>query len=531
MRVKPRMLPLGVQSFEKLRQNGYVYVDKTKYIYDLVQSGTRFFLSRPRRFGKSLFVSALAAYWEGKRDLFKDLYIEGKEGIGENSWQSYPVFYFDFNSVDLQADHALEKVLDWHLEGWEKIYGLEKSEYTLAGRFKNLLLKAHEVTGLRCVVLVDEYDKPLMDVYGDWEKDKHYRDVLKGFFSVLKSFDKDLQFVFITGVTEFNKVSIFSDLNHLTDISLNDRFSGICGITEKEMIAGFKPEIRRLMTLNQMTREACLQKLKQTYDGYHFSGKGEAVFNPFSLLSAFWQESFGFYWFESGTPTFLVKRLRKLCYDVRQFSDKHLYATEKRISDYRAGEMNRDDEDLIPLFYQTGYLTIKAYQADRNRYSLGFPNEEVKYGFLDSLMPEYTPAVQTLSGKDIFSICEYIETGCLENVRDALTALYASISYTSQDQAYEHYFQIVIYLVFTLLNQYVCTEIHSALGRADCIVETEKYVYIFEFKLDKSADDALSQIEQQGYAKPYAADTRKLFRIGVNFDSSIRNISEWKVQT
>lgn len=519
-----RKLPIGVQGFEKLRREGYLYIDKTEYIYELAHSGSQYFLSRPRRFGKSLFLSTLRAYWEGKKELFEGLEIEKLEESNPEAWQPYPVFYFDFNGKNYQAETALENVLDEQLATWEKIYGGDSSR-SVEERFRNLLVAANKKYGKRCVVLVDEYDKPLLEVLHKEALEEHNKAVFKGFFGTLKSFDEYLQFVFFTGVTKFSKVSIFSDLNQLEDISMDADYAEICGITEAEMTKVFGPEICEMAKRQDMTEDECLAKLRETYDGYHFHYEGEGVYNPFSLLNALKKRSFDSYWFATGTPTFLVRRLHDIDFDIRKLADRTLEANEAMLSDYRA-----DNPDPLPLLYQTGYLTIVGYDRRGRVYTLAFPNDEVKYGFLESLLPEYTPDCRSGSGKDIFSLRRYVEKGDLEQVRETLAALFASIPYTQTKAPFEHYFQTVIYLVFTLLGQMVHCEAHSARGRADCVVETKDYVYIFEFKVDASADEALAQIEEKKYAAPYAADPRKRFKIGVNFSSETRNLMEWKVR-
>ena len=520
-----RKLPIGVQGFPSLRGDGFVYVDKTEYIYKLTQGSRQYFLFRPRRFGKSLLLSTMRAYFEGKKELFKGLAIERLVEGDEDAWKPYPVFYFDFNQANYQRKTALYEVLSAILREYEAVYGASEDGCPLEERFRNLIRRAVDRTGRRVVILVDEYDKPLLEVMKDSELEEHNRAVFKGFFSTLKSYDDYIRFVFITGVTKFSKVSIFSDLNQLDDISFDEEYAAICGLTEAEIRNDLVPEIRGLAGKLGMTEEACLGLLKKNYDGYHFTEDSEGIYNPFSLLCALKKGTLDYYWFETGTPAFLVRRLFKQRLDVRTFSGHALYATKKRLMDYRG-----DSVDLIPLLYQTGYLTITGVRKNgiNVRLALGFPNAEVKYGFLDSLMPEYSPAARTESGKDIQSITEYIENGETEKLASAFTALYASIPYTTKDVPFEHDFQTVIYLVFTLLGQYVHTEVHSAEGRADCIVETDAYVYVFEFKRDGTADEALAQIEEKGYAAPYAADSRKLIRVGVSFDSEKRILKDWK---
>ncbi len=518
-----RKLPIGIQSYEKIRSNNFVYVDKTEYIYKLVHSGIPYFLSRPRRFGKSLLVSTLKAYWEGRKELFKGLAIERLEAGNDDAWQAYPIFHFDFSREGYQNEGTLEEVLDAHLVEWEEVYDCGDTNKTLAIRFQNVIKKAVLNTGKSCVVLIDEYDKPLLDIFENKELVERNRDVFKGFFSCLKSFDEYLKFVFITGVTKFNKVSIFSDLNQLDDITFDNAYSGLCGITEKELTDYFMPEIGAMAASKNLSMEDCMARLRDSYDGYSFSFDLLGVYNPYSLLKSFGKKQFGSYWFETGTPTFLLKRVKNLNFDVKSFNDGNIFITEKNISDYRA-----DDENPIPLLYQTGYLSILGYDEVRECYRIGFPNDEVRYGFLENLMGEYAEGVGAGSGKDILSIDHAIESGDLEGFMTSLTALFASILYTSGEVVFEHYFQTVLYLLFTMLGQYVICELHQNTGRVDCVLETKKYVYIFEFKRDSSAEEALKQIEDMNYALPYAADKRTIYKVGINFDSEKKMPDEWK---
>ena len=518
MRTKEKF-PLGVQSFVSLRQGNFIYADKTKYIYDLAMSGTQYFLCRPRRFGKSLFLSTLKAYWEGRKELFTGLDIAKKE----TKWETYPVFHFDFNGQNYQSEGALEEVLDKHLRRWEKIYGDSGGRY-LGERFEDLLMAAKQRAGLPAVVLVDEYDKPLLEAAGNSALEEHNKAVCKGFFGTLKNCDEYLRFVLITGVTKFSQVSIFSDLNQLNDISLSPDYADVCGITETELTTVFSSAIRELAQSLDISEAECRAKLKKFYDGYHFAPKSQGVYNPFSLLKAFYDGKPGYYWFSTGTPSFLIRRLEKIHFDVKKFTDGQLYADLSDLSDYRA-----DNPDPVPLLYQTGYLTITDYNEAKERITLAFPNEEVKYSMLSSLLPVYNPQSVRGSGVDIFALDNCVEKGDTEGVRNILTALFATIPYTSAKAPFEHYFETVLYLVFTLLNKYIRCEVHTAQGRADAILETDKFVYIFEFKLDKTAAEALAQIEEKGYALPYVADKRTIYKIGVNFDSAKRSLSEWAV--
>ena len=518
-----RKLPIGIQDFEKIRKENFLYVDKTEYVYRLVQSGIPYFLSRPRRFGKSLFLSTLRYYFEGKKELFCGLKIEELERDNQDAWQEYPVFYIDFNKTNFKADSALEDVLDEHLREWESVYGNEDSGSPLPERFRHLIKKACEITGKRVVVLVDEYDKPLLEG-GITERIEHNKAVFKGFFSTLKSYDRYLKFVFLTGVTKFSKVSIFSDLNHLMDISLSADYAHICGISEKELKQYFMPEIEAMALEQELSAGECLGRLKKMYDGYRFHQKSEGIYNPFSLLNSLQEKEYGMYWFSTGTPTFLIDKLKESGFDAKRITEGKLYADANELTDYRY-----DNPNPVPLFYQTGYLTIKGYDKKYRSYRLDYPNDEVRYGFMESLAPMFLHNESSPNPLDIRAFGMDIEAGDTDSLRDRFSALFSRLPYPSDEKVIEQNFQNVIYIVFMLLGQFVVTEWHSAKGRADCVVETDDYVYIFEFKRDKSARDALQQIEDAGYAKPYAADGRTLLKIGVNFNSSERTIDDWEV--
>lgn len=520
-----RKLPVGIQSFSGLLKDQYIYIDKTEFIYKLRHNGKVYFLSRPRRFGKSLFLSTLKEYWSGNKELFKGLKIERLEKNNPSAWQEYPVLYFDFNGMNYQLPNALEETLDNHLHNWEIKYGIEKTDYALEIRFRNLLVGIYNKTGKRCVILVDEYDKSLLETVDNTELHEHSKALFRGFFGNLKSQDDYIQFVFITGVTKFSKVSIFSDLNQLEDISFREEYAEICGITEKEIRDNLMPEVESMASARAKTVSSCIQTLKKMYDGYHFSRDSVGIYNPFSLFCSLKNKSFDPFWFETGTPTILVRKLRKLNFDIRQFDEQNLQADIALLSDYQI-----ENPDPIPLLYQTGYLTIKGYTEYNEEvlYTLGYPNSEVKLAFVKSLMPEYIENCGSGSGKDIYSLNQHIRNGDLESIKNVFAALFASIPYTGNDAPFEHFFQTVIYIVFTLLGKYTHCEMHMFTGRIDCIVETDKFVYIFEFKRDSSADKALDQIVKMQYAKPYAADPRKTFLIGINFNSETRSLEEWK---
>ena len=519
--MKTRKMPIGIQDFTKLREDGFVYVDKTAIMYNLVQTSSPYFLSRPRRFGKSLLVTTLEAYFLGKKELFKGLAIENLE----KDWITYPVLKFSLAAGEFTKPDGLRDALRNTLEEFEKKYDLQNDETALPMRFKNALKNAVAKTGRKVVVLVDEYDNPLLkNINGNSEQGEENRALYKGFFSVLKDCDGYLRFVFFTGVTKFSKVSIFSDLNQLQDISMHPQYAEICGITQSELETTFAPEIDAMANENNLTHDECLAKLKRFYDGYKFSEKCENIYNPFSLINAFSSLKFGKFWFSTGTPTFLVKHLNEMGFNPKQFSDGSLYASEDEITDYRP-----DNPDIIPLLYQSGYLTIKEYDEEFDSFILSYPNEEVKYGFTQSLTPIYLNSEKPL---DVRNFGRDIKTANTDSLRDRFTALFANLPYPANpsDSVLERDFQNVVYLVFLLLGQFVKVEQHSAKGRADCIVETDEYVYIFEFKRDDTAENALSQIDEAGYAKPYEADTRKLIKIGAVFSSKERTLTEWLVK-
>ena len=510
--------PIGIQSFEKIRINGYVYIDKTEYIYKMVQEGSAYFLSRPRRFGKSLLVSTLEAYFKGKRELFEGLDIEKEE----REWKVYPVLHIDLNAETYSEPSDIKTVLERHLNAWEDKYGRDTREQTLSDRFYGIIHRAYQTTGSPVVVLVDEYDKPLLQSIHNEPLQQEYRAILKAFYGVLKSTDAYLKFVFLTGVTKFGQVSVFSDLNHLKDISQDARYGNLCGITPGELQENFPQELVEFAQKENTTVEYLCARMKNMYDGYRFNHTMQGVYNPFSLLNAMDAMEFRSYWFSTGTPTFLIELLKKSDYDLRRLESIEI--DESQFTSYRAG-----NTDPIPVIYQSGYLTIKGYDERFRIYKLGFPNDEVKYGFLNSLIPYYT----SLSGEEnTFHIRHFVselEEGDTEAFLQRMKVFFSSIPYELHESTEKHY-QAVFYLVFRLLGQFINAEVRSANGRADAVVKTEKFIYVFEFKLDGSAEDALKQIDDKGYMIPYTLDRKAIIKIGVNFDMSIRNIADWKIE-
>ena len=525
--------PIGIQEFDKIINGGYVYVDKTALIYRLVTEGSIYFLSRPRRFGKSLLVSTLEAYFKGKKDLFKGLAIDELE----KEWAEYPVFHIDFNGEDFTKPDVLEEVIEKFLSDQENIYGKNPNSRTTGDRFKDILKAAHEKTGRRAVVLIDEYDKPLLDVLDtgmtiDIEGNRllleeHHRNILKGFYSVFKAADKDLQFVLLTGVTKFSQVSVFSGFNQPADISLDGRYEALCGITTEELHTYFKEPIKTLAQKYKYTEEEMKAFLKKQYDGYHFGENLIDIYNPFSVLNAFSAQKVDDYWFRSGTPTYLVRLLNHSQENMNELTNR--YYTTQQFIDYKANV-----EMPLPMIYQSGYLTVKDCNLRRNTYLLDFPNDEVKNGFISVLANDYLKPRKDVNNwtQDVI---DALDEGNLEQFRKLLTSFLAEIPYSMRrkedERERERYFHYTFYLLMRMVSCYtVYTEKQQSEGRVDCIVETPEYIYIFEFKLDGTADEALQQIEDKGYARPYEADKRKLFKIGTVFSSETGTISEFKVE-
>ena len=511
-----RKLPIGIQTFEDIRRDNYLYVDKTAFVWRIANTGKPYFLSRPRRFGKSLLLSTFEAYFKGKKELFEGLAIEQME----KEWRQFPVLHLDLNAKKYETPEDLNAMLNQHLEKWESQYGDEKKDRSPEERFSYVISRASEQAGCGVVVLVDEYDKPLLQTLCNIPLMEEYRQTLKAFYGVLKSSDRYLRFVFLTGVTKFAQVSVFSDLNQLNDISMKPQYATICGITMQELTHTFAPEIQQLAEHNGLTQEEALQKMKISYDGYHFCEFAEGVFNPFSVLNLFDGYRFSNYWFQTGTPTFLVELLKKSEYDLRTLIDG-VEASASSFTEYRI-----DANNPIPLIYQSGYLTIKDYSSRFGNYLLEFPNDEVRYGFIDFLIPYYTSVVDDERGFYIGKFILELENGDYDSFLTLLQAFFADFPYELNDKSERHY-QVVFYLVFKLMGQFTDVEIRSARGRADAVVKTPAYIYIFEFKLNGTAEEALQQIDDKGYLIPYQADGRKLIKIGVEFSATERNISRW----
>ena len=523
--------PVGIQTFQDIINEGYVYVDKTDLIYSLVSEGKIYFLSRPRRFGKSLLISTLENYFLGRKELFKGLAIEKLE----TEWKEYPVFHLDFNGSDYTEARTFEKKINDYLLDWERVYNVNvnlDSDY--GTRFANVLKTAHKQTAAKCVVLIDEYDKPLLDVLGsglttevDGNRiplEQKMRNMMKAFYSTLKLADEDLQFVFLTGVTKFAKVSVFSGFNQPMDISMDPKYDTLCGITEDEIEKYFGESVQVMADKFGCDISEMCRRLRKRYDGYNFSEEMHSVHNPFSLLNAFAQKKLGNYWFSSGTPTYLINLLNRDDVNLDEIVGKYYDA-----SDFMDFKMDQDAP--LPMFYQSGYLTIKGYDARRELYLLDVPNQEVQKSFIPLLADDYFQT-KKLTGPWIVSISDDLEAGNLESFRQKLTSFFASIPYNLRTkQTSERYFHCAFYLIMRMVSTFhIYTEKCQSQGRVDCVIETEKFIYIFEFKLDGTAEEALKQIEEKGYAREYESDTRKIFKIGCSFSSETGTIGEWMVK-
>ena len=510
--------PIGIQNFESLREDGYVYVDKTERIYQLVTNGKYFFLSRPRRFGKSLLVSTLKAYFEGKRDLFEGLAMARLE----QEWKKHPVLLLDLNSGQYDSTEALREKLIHNLSCWENIWNLKAdASQSVSSRFENVIRAAHKQSGQKVVILVDEYDKPLLAAIDNPELQDRFRSILKAFYGNLKSCDEYIRFALLTGVTKFSHVSIFSDLNNLADISLDGRYADLCGITSEELRLCFAPGIQALADKEGVAFDEMMNQLRQMYDGYHFSEEmAKDIYNPFSVLNALSEQQLRNYWFSTGTPTFLIKLLREDDYPLREFSTGDV--TVKTLS----SKESIIDEPLA-LFYQTGYLTIKGYDREFGSYRLGFPNREVEESFLNFLLPRYVGGTENRSSFFIESFVRDLRKGDIDCFMERMKSFFADTPYELIKDLENHY-QNVMFTVCRLMGYYTVAEYCTSHGRIDMVVKTSDYVYVFEFKFGKTEEEALRQIDTKEYLLPFAAEGRHLIKVGVNFSRETRNIDGYR---
>ena len=515
--MEERYLPIGIQTFEKIRERNAVYIDKSDLIYRLANSCNCVFLSRPRRFGKSLLVSTLRSYFEGRRDLFEGLAISQLE----KAWVQYPVLHFSLSLKRITGIEGLGNLLDFLLDQWEQVYGrgnAKDCEYGL--RMANLILRANAQTGKKVVLLIDEYDAPILDTMHDENLKASVRQQLRNFYSPIKDLDSKLQFVFITGISKFSQLSIFSELNNLTTITMNSEYAAICGFTRDEIITQLAPEVENLAKAMNISVNTALLRIKRKYDGYHFCESSTDIYNPFSLLNCLLEKKLRNYWFSTGTPTHLTKLLSQ--YILRP----------EELEGFASSEMDfyvpiEHAETPIPVLYQSGYVTIKSYRSDI--YTLGFPNEEVRVSFLKGLAPYYTGKTATANNSFLIQLMISLNDGDIDRAMKLLRSFFSSIPYNAEKQDEDHY-KTIFYLIFTLASEYsVRTEQCSAAGRCDALIETEDTIYVFEFKLDGTAEEALRQIDDKGYAIQYEAGAKKIVKVGVNFENDRRTIERWVV--
>ena len=520
-----RFFPVGIQDFEKLRTKGAIYVDKTDLIFQLVQKDY-VFLSRPRRFGKSLLSSTMKYYFQGRKDLFQGLAIE----IMEQEWVKYPVLRLDLSTAKNQDLQGIRSELERQLRSYEVTYGCDEQNDSPGQRFAHLIHAAHKQAGKKTVVIIDEYDAPMLDVLHDDERMAEVRKMMQEFYAPLKACDADLRFVFITGITKFSQLSIFSVINNLTNVCMSPEFSAICGITEEELHTVFEEDIAMLAKEYECTPEEMRRQLKERYDGYHFSGKSADIYNPFSILKAFAQKEIKDYWFESGTPTYLINQMRHFHMDI--LSLDNVSATAADFDQPTEGMTN-----ALPLLYQSGYLTIKNYNRALGQYTLGIPNNEVRVGLTANLLPLYTYPNTYRSSSFAMQFHEAIYYENLEKAMVALRAYLAGIPYPEGGKEIledmekcEYYYETIFYLIFSFMNRHIQTQVKTCRGRADMVMYTAKAIYVFELKMNKPAQEALDQIDEKGYMVPFTADGRKLVKCGISFSTKTRTIEEWMIK-
>lgn len=513
--------PIGIQTFSEIITKNYLYIDKTEYVYNMTHFGKKYiFLGRPRRFGKSLLVSTLKSYFEGKQELFKGLAIEKLE----KEWVEYPVLHFSMAGGKHQTEEELKLYLGYQLEDQEKKFGIKNHRDGANNRLTDLIQIAYQQTGKQVVVLIDEYDAPLLDVAHEDGNLKKLRNIMRNFYSPLKDCDPYLRFVFLTGITKFSQLSIFSELNNITNISMEDDYAGICGITKEELLSQMSGNIEDLSKKRRMSKEEVLEKLKENYDGYHFSAFSPDVFNPFSLLNCFSTGKFGAYWFTSGTPTYLINMMRK--FKVVPASLGKMYAKSSAFD-----APTEDMTAITPLLYQSGYLTIKDYDELADLYTLDLPNKEIKVGLFESLLPNYLEGMFAQNGDvAIAQMSVLIRQDDMDGALRLLQTFLGTVPYCNVTN-YEGHYQQMLFIIFSLLTGYVVdVEVHTPNGRVDIVMLTETRLYIIELKLNKDAQTALRQINLKNYAQRFALCGKPITKVGINFDSTKGNIEDWEIE-
>ncbi len=512
-----KLYPLGIQTFERIRKEDKVYIDKTEYVYHMTHtSGTYFFLARPRRFGKSLLVSTLQSYFEGKKDLFKGLAIERLE----QEWTEYPVLHFDMSGGKHMEKEQLERYLGFILENEERKWGIDHPQVDANNRLTELINTAYEKSGRQVVVLIDEYDAPLLDVAHDKDNLTALRNVMRNFYSPLKYREPVLRFVFLTGITKFSQLSIFSELNNITMLSMNKDYAGICGITKEELLTQMSEDIDMLAEAQEISREEAIKKLKEHYDGYHFANVSPDVFNPYSLLNCFAEHEFGSYWFASGTPTYLINMMRH--YEVMPTD---ITRVEADASEFDAPTENM--QTIMPLLYQSGYITIKDYNDNYNYYTLDIPNKEVRVGLTKSLIPSYVTQNTLATTNTARRIAQALDKQDMDGALQLLQTFLGTIPYCNVTN-YEGHYQQMLFIIFSLLTDYlVDVEVHTPKGRVDMVLLTKTDLYLIELKLNKDAQTAMQQINLKDYRQRFALSGKPITKVGINFDGKTGNITDW----
>ena len=513
-----RLYPIGIQTFSKIREGNYLYIDKTAYVYRMTHSASSYmFLSRPRRFGKSLLTSTLHSYFSGHKDLFHGLAMEKLE----KEWTEYPVLHFDMSTAKHADSEQLLQELNLKLYGYEQIYGRLDEEVNPNQRLMGLIKRAYEQTGKKVVVLIDEYDAPLLDVVHERENLDVLRNIMRNFYSPLKACDPYLRYVFLTGITKFSQLSIFSELNNIENISMDEPYAAICGISEDEIRSQMKEDVDRLAKNLEVTPEEALMKLKENYDGYHFTYPSPDIYNPFSLLTAMEKGKIGSYWFGSGTPTYLIKMLDK-------FGVKPSEIGRKQLKSSAFDAPTETMTDAVPLLYQSGYITIKDYNKMLDLYTLDIPNKEVRLGLMESLLPHYvdnkTPEATTMVAYLFYDI----QNGDMDAALHRLQEFLSTIPYCDNTK-FEGHYQQVFYIIFSLLGYYVDVEVRTPRGRVDIVLRTKTTLYLMELKLDKSAGEAMEQIDLKNYPERFALCGLPVVKVAVSFDSERCTIGDWKI--
>ena len=516
-----KLYPVGIQTFERIRKENKLYIDKTEYVYRMTHSGgCYFFLSRPRRFGKSLLVSTFESYFSGKKELFEGLAIEKLE----QEWMEYPVLHFDMSGGKHMEKEQLEDYLSNRLEAEERKWGITHTKRGANDRLTELITTVYEISGKQVVVLIDEYDAPMLDVAHERKTLDELRNVMRNFYSPLKMCEPMLRFVFLTGITKFSQVSIFSELNNIKNISLDDEYAGVCGITKEELLTQMSEDIDVLAEALEMTREETIAKLKENYDGYHFSPASPDVFNPYSLLNCFDDKNFGAYWFSSGTPTYLINMLRKF-----KVLPAKIGRSLARSSAFDAPTENL--KTITPLLYQSGYITIKGYDKMSQLFTLDLPNKEIKVGLFESLLPYYLEGMYAEEGDvAIAQMSVLIRQGDMDGALRLFQEFLGTVPYCNNTN-YEGHYQQVLFIIFTLLTHFVVdVEVHTPNGRVDVVMETEDTLYLIELKLNKSAQAAMQQINLKQYDQRFARCGKPIVKVGVNFDAKKGNIEDWTIE-